>query len=324
MSQPRPDRGAGDASEERKLLLLGAGGFIGTHLAATAAAAGLRVVAATRAGTDAAPACDLLDPTAIAACVERVRPDLIVNAAGDPSVAGSWEHPEEAHAINAGGVRNLLEAVAGSAPDAHVVCLSSAAVYGEPGEEEMPLREDSPPAPVSPYGEAKLAMEKICGEAEASAGLRIAVVRAFNLIGPAQPPFNAASSLARQIAAAELAGWAAVQLMLGNPEAARDLIDVRDAARALVELSNGGVTGTFNLCSGRAHTVAEQAAALAPLTPLAVETRTDPGLARPSDPPLLLGNPARLRAATGFLPEIPLQRSLADLLEWWRRRLASA
>lgn len=311
-------------SEERTLLLLGAGGFIGAHLAAAAAAAGLRVVAATRAGTEAAPPCDLLDPAAVAACVERVRPELIVNAAGSPSVARSWEHPDEAHAINAGGVRNLLEAAARSAPRAHLVLLSSAAVYGQPGPEEMPLGEDAPLAPVSPYGEAKLAMEGLCREAESSGERRIAVVRAFNLVGPGQPPFNAASNLARQIAEAELAGAAVVELLLGNPEAARDLIDVRDAVRALVELSRGGVAGTFNLCSGQAHSVAELAARLAPMTALEVEARTDPALARPSDPPLLLGDPGRLREATGFAPEIPLERSLADLLEWWRRQLASA
>lgn len=306
----------------RTCLLIGAGGFVGTHLRHAASEAGLRVVATSRRWGDGAPPCDLLDRVVVEECLRTVAPDLILNAAGDPSVARSWEHPEETRAINAGGVRNLLEAAA-AAPDAHLVCLSSAAVYGQPGAEEMPLREDSPPAPVSPYGETKLAMEGFCREA-GEAGRRIAVVRAFNLIGPGQPPFNAASSLARQIAAAELAGETGVELKLGNPEAARDLIDVRDAARALVELSSAGVVGTFNLCSGRAHSVAEQAAALAPLTPLAVGARLDPALSRPSDPALLLGDPARLREAIGFEPTIPLERSLADLLGWWRHQLAGA
>jgi GDP-4-dehydro-6-deoxy-D-mannose reductase len=187
----------------------------------------------------------------------------------------------------------------------------------------MPLGEDAPLVPVSPYGEAKLAMEAFCREAERSGEGRIAVVRAFNLIGPGQPPFNAASGLARQIAEAERAAEPAVELVLGNPEAARDLIDVRDAARALVELASERVAGTFNLCSGQAHTVADLAAALAPMTPLEVGMRTDPALARPSDPLLLLGDPSRLREATGFAPEISLERSLADLLAWWRRQLVT-
>ena len=248
---------------------------------------------------------------------------MIVNAAGDPSVARSWEHPEETYALNATGVANLLAALASQAPDAHLLCLSSAAVYGQPGAEAMPLGERSPAAPVSPYGEAKLAMEGFCREAEAAGRARVAIVRAFNLVGPGQPPFNAASALARQIALAEGASEAQVELALGNPTAARDLIDVRDAARALLGLAAARATGTYNLCSGRARSVAELAAALAELTPLTVATRVDPALARPSDPALLLGDPSRLREATGFEPEIPLERSLADLLDHWRAELAS-
>jgi GDP-4-dehydro-6-deoxy-D-mannose reductase len=308
----------------RICLLIGSRGFLGTHLQQAAADAGLRVVAASRLGDAETPPCDLLDRDSVDRCMQAVAPDLIVNAAGSPSVARSWEYPDEAHAINADGVRNLLEAAARSAPHAHLVCISSAAVYGRPGEEEMPLGEVAPVAPVSPYGEAKLAMEVFCREAESFGEPRIAVVRAFNLIGPGQPPFNAGSSLARQIAEAELAAQPVVELMLGNPEATRDLTDVRDAARALVELASKRVAGTFNLCSGQAHTVAELAALLATMTALEVETRTDPALARPSDPPLLLGDPSRLREATGFVPEIPLERSLDDLLGWWRRQLASA
>ncbi|HYJ22665.1 MAG TPA: NAD-dependent epimerase/dehydratase family protein [Solirubrobacterales bacterium] len=308
----------------RTCLLIGSRGFLGAHLRQAATDAGLRVVASSRRGEDGTPPCDLLDRASVEGCLETVAPDLIVNAAGSPSVARSWEHPDEAHAINADGVRNLLEAAAHSVPHVHLVCLSSAAVYGLPGEGEMPLREDAPVAPVSPYGEAKLAMEGFCREAESSGRQRVAVVRAFNLVGPGQPPFNAASSLARQIAEAELAGRSRVELLLGNPEAARDLIDVRDAARALVELGTEQVAGTFNLCSGQAHSVAELAAALESMTALEVQTRTDPALARPSDPLLLLGDPGRLREATGFALAIPLERSLADLLGWWRGRLTRA
>jgi GDP-4-dehydro-6-deoxy-D-mannose reductase len=282
------------------------------------------VAVSSRSGGVGAPPCDLRDPRSVARCLEAVAPALILNAAGDPSVARSWEQPEESFALNAAAVRDLLEAVGEVVPGAHVVCLSSAAIYGQPGAEEMPLSEESPTTPVSPYGEAKLAMEGYCREAEASGRARVAVLRAFNLVGPGQPPFNAASALARQIATAERDGEAEVTLALGNPGAARDLIDVRDAARALALVSGREVTGTFNLCSGQARSVAELAAVLAELTPLEISTRVDPELARPSDPALLLGDPTRLREAVGFEPEIPLARSLADLLGHWRAALASA
>ena len=141
-------------------------------------------------------------------CLSAVAPDLIVNAAG-----GALGRPQLG-APGRGAARSTptafatcSQAAARTAPDAHLVCLSSAAVYGQPGEGEMPLaRGRAAGSPVSPYGEAKLAMEAFCREAEGRSGLRVAVVRAFNLIGPGQPPFNAASSLARQIAEAELAG----------------------------------------------------------------------------------------------------------------------
>jgi len=303
------------------MLITGARGFVGGHLLAAAREAGLRALPASRQGGEAPP-CDLLDPAAVEACLAAVRPDLIVNAAGASSVARSWERPDETFAVNATGVLNLLEATARQAPDAHLLCISSAAVYGEPGEEAMPLGEESPLAPVSPYGSAKAEMETLCARHARSHGSKIAVVRAFNLVGPGQPPFSAASGLARQIAAAERAGEKSVELALGNPGAARDTTDVRDAARAMVELSSRELTGTFNLCSGLAPTVAELAADLLRATPLAVATRVDPALARPSDPPLLVGDPGRLREATGFAPAIGLDRSLADLLDWWRAELA--
>lgn len=309
-------------SDGPTLLLLGSSGFLGRHLREAALASGLRVLAAGRRPGQL-PACDLLDPAALAACIAAAAPDLIVNAAGDSSVARSWEQPAAAFAVNATGVRNLLAASAEKAPGAHLTCLSSAAVYGEPAE-QMPLAESAPAAPVSPYGEAKLAMEGFCAEYSRSAGLSLAVVRAFNLVGPGQPPFSAASGLARQIALAEHAGEAEVGLAVGNPEAARDSTDVRDAARLILELARRRLQGTYNLCSGRAPTVAEIATALGQLTPLRVSTRVDPALARPSDPPLLLGDPARLREATGLEPSISLATSLADTLDWWRSQPGAA
>lgn len=305
------------------MLLLGAGGFAGAHLRQAAIGSGFRVVTSSRAGGGGAPACDLTDPASVEACLEAVRPDLVLNAAGSSSVAHSWKRPAEVFSVNASGVLNLLEAVSRRAPTAHVLCLSSAAVYGEPPAEAMPLGEEAPTEPVSPYGAGKLAMEELCAQYVRARGLAVAAVRAFNLVGPGQPPFSAASALARQIAAAERAGEARVELRLGNPGAARDTTDVRDAARALLEVSERRLTGIFNLCSGVAPSVADLAAGLSASTALETSTRVDPALARPSDPPLLLGDPTRLREVTGFVPAIPLERSLADLLDWWRAELAA-
>ncbi|MGC1165394.1 MAG: NAD-dependent epimerase/dehydratase family protein [Solirubrobacterales bacterium] len=309
--------------EGRTLLLLGASGFLGAHLADAAGAAGMRAIAATRKGTEEAPPCDLLDPASVAAAVAAVKPDLVINAAGAASVGRSWERPGEAFAVNATGVLNLLEAVARNAPAAHVLCVSSADVYGVRQQSELPLGEDLEPRPVTPYGAGKAAMEVLCGQFGRGRGLRIAVARAFNLIGPGQSPGFAVPGFARRIAAAEREGGT-VELALGNPAALRDFVDARDGARALLELSRRELTGTFNLCSGEGRTISDLVEELARLAQVPVTVGQDPDLERPADPPALVGDPLRLREATGFTPETPLARSLADLLEEWRARPASA
>jgi GDP-4-dehydro-6-deoxy-D-mannose reductase len=310
-------------AEERTLLLIGGGGFLGAHLAAAAAAAGLRTVAATRRGSLASPPCDLLDPASLAACLDAVQPDLVVNAAGAASVGHSWERPAETFAANATGVLNLLEAVARQPGDAHVLCLSSADVYGIREERELPLGEALEPRPVTPYGASKAAMEVLCGQYERARGLRIAVARVFNLIGPGQSPRFVAAGFARRIAAAEQGG-AAVELALGNSAALRDFGDVRDGARALIELSRRELAGTYNLCSGEGRTIAQLVEELSGQARVPITLRREPGLERPADPPALVGDPRRLREATGFVPQIPLAQSLADLLDEWRARPASA
>jgi GDP-4-dehydro-6-deoxy-D-mannose reductase len=306
------------------MLLVGAAGFVGAHLATAAGEAGLRVLPAGRdLGPDAAY-CDLLDPGSVAACVEAAMPDLVVNAAGAASVGRSWERPGETFAVNATGVLNLLEAVAQKAPSAHVLCLSSADVYGVRGEGELPLSEDLEPRPVTPYGAGKAAMETICGQYARGRGLHVTVVRAFNLIGPGQSPQFAVPGFARRIATAELESGAEVELALGNAGAVRDFIDVRDGARALLALSLQELRGTYNLCSGRGATISDLVAELATAARVAVTVRHDPGLERPADPPALVGDPRRLREATGFAAEIPLARTLTDLLDSWREDPAAA
>lgn len=311
-------------SDERRLLLIGAGGFIGAHLAAAARSVGFEVVAAGRHPSGDVPGCDLLDSASVSACVEAARPDLILNAAGSASVGRSWGHPAETFAVNATGVLHLLEAVARKAPAAHVLCLSSADVYGVREESELPLGEELALRPVTPYGASKAAMEVLCGQYRDGRGMRIGIARLFNLIGPGQSPQFAVPGFARRIAVAEQAGEAAVELSLGNASARRDFVDVSEGAQALVELSRLELCGTYNLCSGQGATIAELVEELVSQARLPVTVRHDPGLERPVDPPVLIGDPARLREATGFRAGTPLARSLGDALDSWRADAASA
>ncbi|HWB68582.1 MAG TPA: NAD-dependent epimerase/dehydratase family protein, partial [Solirubrobacterales bacterium] len=156
------------------LLLIGAGGFVGGHVDEAARAAGLRVLRAGRDTDDGLP-CDLPDPASVEACVREAAPDLVVNMAGAASVAASWERPAQTFAVNTTGVVNLLQAVTLHAPEAHVLCVSSAEVYGEPSAEKLPFAEDLPLEPLTPYGASKAAMEIACGQYARTRNLRIAV-----------------------------------------------------------------------------------------------------------------------------------------------------
>jgi GDP-4-dehydro-6-deoxy-D-mannose reductase len=304
------------------MLVLGASGFVGSHLVAAARDAGLDVFETSRQGGGGALRCDLLDRADLEACLDTARPDVIVNAAGAASVGRSWEEPEETFAANATGTLNLLDAVVGRAPEAHVICLSSADVYGIREPAELPLGEGLETRPVTPYGTSKVAMEMVCGE-YAKRGMRITVARVFNLVGPGQSPEFAVPGFARRIAAAECDGEVEVELALGNGDAVRDFVDVRDGAWALVEIGRRGLHGTCNLCTGKGTTIAELAGELAAAARVPVTVSHDPALERPADPPALVGDPARLRGSIGFESR-PLAASLSDLLEEWRSRPASA
>ena len=302
------------------MLLLGADGFVGAHLHAAAREAGLRVVGATRRpGSELR--FDLCDSGSVEEVVRRASPNLVVNMAGLASVAESWRRPAQTFEVNAIGVVNLLEAVAAHAPDAHVVCASSAEVYGAIGDEPMPLTEDHAIQPVNPYGASKAAMEVVCGQYARSRDVGVTVVRAFNQVGPGQSPRFVASDFARQVALAELSGPDTVELSVGNLAVTRDFVDVRDAARAYVAVAQQRIEGCFNLCSGRGTELKTLIDEMERATTLTITLVPSSERTRSVDTPVMVGSPERLRDATGWVPEIPLQRTVSDLLDWWRAEL---
>ncbi len=308
-------------NEERTLLLIGARGFAGSHVREAAEGAGLRVVGASRNARRPDLSCDLRDPASVGALLDGAEPDLVVNMAGVASVGGSWRRPGETFAVNAVGVLNLLEAIAARAPRAHLLCVSSAEVYGEVDPDRLPLSEEYPLRPVSPYGSSKAAMELLCGQYARSHRLRVAVVRAFNQLGPGQSEEFVASGFGRQIAAAELRGEEEVILAVGNLSVARDFVDIRDAAGAYVAIAEQELTGTYNLCSGKAVKIESLIDHMRSATRLEVRTAPDPELTRRVDQPLVYGSAGQLAVAIGWQPRIPLNRSVADLLDWWRAEL---
>ena len=303
-----------------RALVLGATGFAGSHFADAASAGGIEVVSAARRQGGADLVCDLLDPPSIAAALTESKPDAVVNLAGAASAGRSWDDPEGTFAANATGAANLLDAVAAGAPGAHVLCVSSGEVYGAVDDAALPIGEDAPVDPLSPYAESKAAMERACDE-HAAAGMRIAVMRAFNHLGPGQSDLFAASSFARQIAAAEAEGLDRVELRTGDLSPERDFTDVRDVVRAYALVVAAGLTDTYNVCSGRPVRIGALVEGLGALARIDVGVEVDESRLRPAEAPRIFGSYERLRDATGWEPEIALERTLGDLLDWWRGRV---
>jgi GDP-4-dehydro-6-deoxy-D-mannose reductase len=305
------------------VLLIGASGFAGRHLSAAMRAAGLDLVTTSTDGAGLDLACDLLDPDSVDAAVAEAQPDAIVNMAGQASVGASWQEPRQTFDLNATGVLNLLEATVAHAPQSYLLCASSAEVYGAPEPDSLPFTEETPLRPVSPYGSSKVAMETLVAQYARSHGLRAGVVRAFNQIGPGQSPTFIAASLSRQIADAELRGEKRFEMTVGNVSAARDFTDIRDSAQAYVSMVENELTGTYNLCSGKALKIEELIERMASQSRTAVEVKIDPALVRKSDPPLLVGSAQRLHEATGWQPRIPTAETVAAMLDWWRDQLGT-
>ena len=237
-------------------------------------------------------------------------------------VGRSWGDPGVTLAANQAVDFNVLEAVRLEAPEAVIVAVSSGEVYGRPVT--LPVEESAPLRPQNPYAVSKAAGDLLAGFYADAHGLRVVRPRAFNHAGPGQPPIYALASFTRQVAAGLEAGDDPIRLVTGNPDARRDFTDVRDVARAYRLLAAAGEPGVFNVCSGRASSARELAAALATVAGVEIEHEVDRSLGRAPQVMEIRGSAERLRAATGWEPEIPLERTIADALEAWRVELSSA
>ena len=261
---------------------------------------------------------DLRDAQAVLDTVASVAPDRVFHLAADASVARSWAAPSETLRNNVGGTLNLLEAIRAEAPEARVLVAGSGEQYGPP--DELPVDESAPLRPQSPYAVSKCSADLLAGFYADAHGMHVVRTRAFNHTGPGQPHTYVVSSFARQIARAEAAGRSEVEVTTGNIEVRRDFSDVRDVTRAYLVAIERADPGAYNVCSGRAVKIADILAALADQSPLHVAQRTDPSLVREHDVMEIRGSHEKLTAATGWRPEIPLERTLGDILDWWRKR----
>ena len=290
-----------------RALVTGARGFVGSWLTAHLVESGDDVV-----GID--HEVEITDGEAVRAAVLGAAPDVVYHLAALTSVGRSWIDPSEVLQVNAIGTLYVLEAARACPHPPRVLLTSSAEVYGAVPEELLPVTEDAPLAPVTPYAASKVAAEYLGVQAHLAYGLPVLRMRPFNHVGPGQSSAFVVSALAERIVEARRSG--ADSIVTGNLTARRDLTDVRDVVRAYRLLAELGVAGeVYNVCSGRDIAIAEVAKQLQGLAGVDLEFELDPALARPVDVPVVRGDFAKLREATGWEPHLSLERTLRDVLE---------
>ena len=288
----------------------GSSGFVGSHLVPYLRSHGDDVVTIDRTGI---PPVDVTDAAEVREVLRAARPEAVYHLAALSHVGQSWDAPEAVFRINAVGALNVLRGCIDAGVE-RVLVAGSADVYGVVDPEDLPLTEESRIRPVTPYGASKAAADILALQAYLGDGLGTLRVRAFNHTGPGQSVSMLVPGLAQRIADAERAAGSKVKI--GRVDVVRDLSDVRDVVRAyrlLVELGTPG--DAYNVCSGRGVSVRDVAETMLSMSKTPLELVIDPELVRPVDVPRLVGDPARLRVATGWEPQIPLDQTLRDVLD---------
>jgi GDP-4-dehydro-6-deoxy-D-mannose reductase len=307
-------------------LVTGAAGFAGSHLLDLLTRNGARVFAWHRPGGQPPAdhrhvtwqAVDITSARDVASAIAAAEPLAIYHCAAEAHVGRSFANTTPTFQVNVRGTHYLLEGLRRAGLRAKLVVPSSAMVYAI---SDHPLTEEHPLGPSNPYALSKLAQEMTALRGRDD-GFHVTVARAFNHVGPRQNPFFAASGFARRIADIEAGKWEP-EIAVGNLDARRDIHDVRDTVRAYQLILDRGVDGrSYNVCSGRAIQIGELLDKLLTHARVPIKIRVDPARYRPSDVPLLLGDPTRLKTELGWMPQIPFDKTIIDLLDYWRSRSA--
>ena len=322
LALPPPRLGGPGGPSLPRILVTGAGGFVGgfllAHLRETFPDAPL--FGATQPGFPVPQTpgvqwaeCDITDAQSVSDFIKDTRPNYVYHLAG--AASGAADDRAMVFAVNVEGTRYICDAVNKHAPHARVLLASTGYVYGDcprPAPEDKPL---PPPETVGLYAESKRDAELVARQS----GADVVVSRAFNHTGPGQTIAFSVPAFAAQIVQIERGELS--QLCVGNVDAVRDFLDVRDVVRAYALLLTHGKRGeVYNVASGHGVSVQSVLNELSVLARVPISIVTDAARLRPSDIAVNVGDPSKLRALTGWQPRIPFAQTLSDTLDWWRER----
>lgn len=267
---------------------------------------------------------NLLDRQLVTDAISNFKPNHIVHFAAKSSVALSWQKPGEIVSENAQIFINLIETLRETGIPCRMLSIGSAEEYGHIKSNALPLVETYPCIPVSPYGAARVLQNNLVGIYTKNYGLDLVHTRSFNHFGPYQNENFVIGSFLKQITTQKMEGKKDITLMVGDIDVIRDFTDVRDVVKAYYLLLKNGIKGeTYNICSNRGYKLREIIDMFSHLTGLRIKTIANPNNFRPSENKELIGSFEKLRSATGWFPEISMETSLTDLLEYWENKMTA-
>jgi GDP-4-dehydro-6-deoxy-D-mannose reductase len=264
--------------------------------------------------------CDLRDAGSTRDVVERVRPEYIFHLAAQSFVPTSWHAPSESLTTNVLGQLHIFEAVRKLDHKCRIQIACSSEEYGMVYENEVPITEENPLRPLSPYGVSKVGQDLLGYQYHMSYGTDVVRTRGFNHTGPRRGPVFVCSDFAKQIVDIERGNREPV-MYVGNLEAMRDFTDVRDTVKGYwLALEKGKPGEVYNICQGKSWKIQEILDMLLGFSTAKVEVKLDKSRLRPSDVPILKGDCSKFKKDTGWKPEIPFEKTLEDIMDYWRER----
>ena len=264
---------------------------------------------------------DLLDAHSLYTVIDKIKPDYIFHLAAQSYVQSSWSSPTQTLEVNIIGTAHLFEAVRKTGLPITIQIACSSEEYGRVLPNELPIKETNPLRPLSPYAVSKLAMDYLGYQYHESYGMGIIRTRGFNHTGPRRGEVFSESTFAKQIAEIEK-GKREPVVQVGNLNAQRDYTDVRDMVRAYyLSVKKCDAGEVYNIATGKAWKIGKVLDLLISLSNVKVEIREDPDRMRPSDVEVLVGDSSKFVAKTGWQPEIPFEKTMQDLLDYWRERV---
>ena len=311
-----------------KALVVGAAGFVGKHLVDHLLEIGWDV-SATQLGTESMSTripmyeLDILEPHAISSVLSATTPDFVFHLAAQSSVPVSWEQPGLTVDVNIKGGVNLLESIRVMQKPPRVLLIGSGEEYGSVAPNDIPIKESIPLRPSNIYAATKVAQGLIGQIYSKAYDLEVIIIRAFNHVGPGQSDAFVLPNFSKQVALIE-AGIVEPVLRVGNLDAKRDFTDVRDIVRAYRLLAEKGISGEiYNVGSGKAISINELSDMILSLAKLHISKQLDFHRLRPADIPVYEADVSKLVMHTNWKPEIPMIKTLSDILDEWRGKVSN-